>query len=116
MIQLTRAFAGFAALAALTACVEMEGGGGTTTVMPPMAGGPPFIEGSFSASEAAVNACRDLLASRTSGGVTVVGSEFSQANSAVYMRVGANGAPWRCIVSDDGSNPSIMFMGDEGAM
>jgi hypothetical protein len=78
-------------------------------------GGPPFIEGSFGASEAAVNACRNLLESQTTGGVTVVGSEFSQANSAVYMRVGANGAPWRCLVSEDGSNPSTMFMGSEGA-
>ena len=84
--------------------------------MAPAASGPPFIEGSFGASDAAVNACRTLLESQTSGGVSVVGSEFSQANSAVYMRVGSNGAPWRCLVSDDGSNPSLMFMGDEGAL
>ena len=101
--------AGLAALGALAGCVEMS-----ESQMQPAAGSPPFIEGSFGASQAAVNSCRALLESQTSGGVTVVGSEFSQANSAVYMRVGANGAPWRCLVSEDGSNPSVMFMGDEG--
>ncbi len=80
------------------------------------AGAPPFIEGRFGASDAAVTSCRDLLASQTTGGVRVVGSEFSEANSAVYMRVGANGAPWRCLVSEDGSNPTVMFMGSEGAL
>jgi hypothetical protein len=106
-------FAGVAALGALAGCMETGGGG---VEMQPAAGAPPFIEGSFGASDAAVNACRNLLASQTSGVVRVVGSEFSQANSAVYMRVGANGAPWRCLVSDDGSNPSTMFMGSEGAL
>ena len=33
-----------------------------------------------------------------------------------YMRVGANGAPWRCLVSGDGSNPSLMFVGNEGQL
>ena len=27
------------------------------------------------------------------------------------MRVGENGAPWRCLVSADGSDPSTMVMG-----
>lgn len=106
--------AGAGALAALSACVETTGSS-SVSQMPVAPGSPPFIEGSFGASDAATNACRNLLASQTSGGVTVVGSEFSQANSAVYMRVGSNGAPWRCLVSDDGSNPSVMFMGSEGA-
>ena len=107
--------AGAAAFAMLAGCVETSGSS-PTTQMPVAPGGPPFIERSFGASDAATNACRNLLASQTSGGVTVVGSEFSQANSAVYMRVGANGAPWRCLVSDDGRNPSVMFMGSEGAL
>ncbi|MGG7644791.1 hypothetical protein ACQ5SP_08315 [Rhodovulum sp. YNF3179] len=106
---------GLGALASLAACVETSGtsSGGQMDVA---AGAPPFIEGVFDASDAAVNACRNLLASQTTGGVRVVGSEFSQANSAVYMRVGANGAPWRCLVSDDGRNPSVMFMGSEGTL
>lgn len=102
------------ALVALSACVETTGTSTPSSQMPVAPGSPAFIEGSFGASSAATNACRDLLASQTQGGVRVVGSEFSQANSAVYMRVGANGAPWRCLVSDDGSNPSVMFMGSEG--
>ena len=81
------------------------------------AGGPPFITTmDASVSNAAVDACRASLEGRTQGGVTVVGSEFSQANTAIYMRVGANGAPWRCLVSNDGSNPSLMSMTDEGAL
>ncbi len=111
MTGIFKTVAGFGTLAALAACVEDTGSG----VMAPAPNSPPFIEGSFSASDAAVNACRNLLASQTSGGVRVVGSEFSQAASAVYMRVGENGAPWRCLVGNDGSNPSTMFMGSEGA-
>ncbi|SEN07328.1 hypothetical protein SAMN04488011_102362 [Palleronia pelagia] len=84
--------------------------------MPVASSSPPFIEGSFGASDAAVAACRQQLSAQTTGGVRVVGSEFSEANSAVYMRVGENGAPWRCLVSDDGTNPSLMFMGSEGAL
>ncbi len=106
---------GLGAMAALAGCVESTGGSASVQ-MPAAAGGPPFIEGSFTASNAAVTACRDLLASQTSGGVTVVGSESSEAAHAVYMRVGTNGAPWRCLVSADGSGPSTMFMGSEGAL
>ncbi len=114
MRQLHTLAIGLAALGALSACVETTGSA-TVAQMPVAPGGPPFIEGSFGASEAATNACRNLLASQTSGGVSVVGSEFSQAASAVYIRVGANGAPWSCLVSNDGSNPSVTFVGSEGA-
>lgn len=102
------------AVAALAGCVEDTGGSGSAQMQPsPM--GPPFIT-SFdpSVSNAAVEACRSALAAQTEGGVQVVGSEFSQANSAVFMRVGANGAPWRCLVSNDGRGPELMFMGSEG--
>jgi len=115
MTQFFRVIAGLGALAVLSACAtasESPAGG----QIAPAAGGPPFIEGSFSASEAATTACRNALASQTSGGVRVVGSESSEAAHAVYMRVGSNGAPWRCLVSADGSNPSTMFMGSEGAL
>lgn len=101
-----------AAMVALSGCVEDTGSG--STMMQPAPGSPPFIEGNFGASDAAVAACRNALQAQVTGGVTVVGSEFSQANSAVYMRVGADGAPWRCLVGDDGSNPSLEFQGSEG--
>ena len=115
MNQLVYAIIGIGALTTLSGCVETSGSpsGGQ---MAPITGGPPFIEGSFSASDAAVSACSNLLSSQTTGGVRVVGSESSEAAHAVYMRVGANGAPWRCLVSADGSNPSTEFMGSEGAL
>lgn len=92
-------------------------GAATGGQMAPDPSGPPFIETvDGSVSNAAVSACQEKLDAETDGAVSVVGSEFSQANTAIYMRVGANGAPWRCLVSSDGSNPSLMFMGSEGAL
>jgi hypothetical protein len=101
---------GLGVLASLAACVETSGSpsGGQ---MQPAPGSPPFIEGRFGASDAATAACQNLMASQTDTSVRVVGSEFSEANSAVYMRVGANGLPWRCLVSADGSDPFVEFMG-----
>lgn len=93
---------------ALAGCVE--------TASVPMSS-PPFITTfDASVSNAAVSSCRAELDRTTDGIVQVVGTEFSQANSAVYLVVGANRAPWRCLVSNDGSKPSLMFMGDEGAL
>ena len=83
--------------------------------MAPSPSSPPFITTfDASVSNAAVSSCRSALDAQTDGAVEVVGSEFSEANSAVYMRVGANGAPWRCLVSNDGRGPELMFMGSEG--
>ena len=102
---------GAVALAGLAGCADDTG------VMETSPMSPPFITTfDASVSNAAVSACRSALEAQTEGAVQVVGSEFSQANSAVYMRVGANGAPWRCLVSNDGSGPELMFMGSEGAL
>lgn len=112
MSHVAKAAFGIAAITALAGCVEETSSG---AVMAPAPGGPPFIttfDGSVSA--AAIASCRAALDAQTDGSVTVVGTEFSQAATAVYMRVGANGAPWRCLVSQDGSNPDLMFMGSEG--
>ena len=113
MVRIMTLLIAGAALGVLAACVD-TGGSASSGQMPVAPGSPPFIEGFFTASDAATIACRDALAAQTTGGVRVVGSESSEANHAVYMRVGANGAPWRCLVSADGSNPSTMFMGSEG--
>lgn len=103
------------ALAALAACDE-TGGASMDAAMPASPSGPPFIETMApDASNAAVASCQAALEAQTSGGVSVVGSETSEAATAIYMRVGANGAPWRCLVAPDGSGPDLMFMGDEGA-
>lgn len=99
-----------AALAALTACEE------TTAAMDVSPVSPPFVTTyDPSVSNAAVSACRSALDAQTDGDVQVVGSEYSEANVAIYMRVGANGAPWRCLVSNDGKGAELMFMGSEGA-
>lgn len=113
MPRLIGIMAGFGALAALSACVEDTGG--SAAQMPVAPGSPPFITSmSPDVSQAAIDSCRSALAAQTAGGVTVVGGETSQAATAIYMRVGANGAPWRCLVGADGSNPQTMFMGSEG--
>ena len=111
-----KAVFGIAGLVALAGCVE-DTGGSSSAMMQPEPSGPPFIttmDGSV--SNAAVDSCRSLLEAQTNGGVQVVGSEFSEAATAIYMRVGANGAPWRCLVSNDGTSPSLMFMGNEGTL
>ncbi|MBE9635611.1 hypothetical protein [Salipiger mangrovisoli] len=104
-----------AAIALVSACDETASPTAGTP-MAPAPGAPPFIETMApEVSNAAVSSCQTALAAQTSGGVTVVGSETSEAATAIYMRVGANGAPWRCLVAADGSGPEVMFMGDEGA-
>ena len=104
------------AAAALSGCVE-DTGGGTMTQLPVAPGSPPFITSMApDVSQAAINSCRNALDAQTDGAVVVVGGETSQAATAIYMRVGANGAPWRCLVSADGGNPSVEFMGSEGAL
>lgn len=103
---------GALALAVLSGCVEDTG---AMAPMPPAPGSPPFITSmSPDVSPQAIAACRSALDATTDGLVSVVGGETSQAATAIYMRVGANGAPWRCLVAPNGSNPDLMFMGDEG--
>jgi hypothetical protein len=105
---------GLAGAAALAGCVEETG---SATQLPMAPSGPPFITTfDASVSDAAVRSCVSALDAQTDGEVRLAGTEFSQANSAVFMRVGANGAPWRCLVSNDGRGPELMFMGSEGAL
>jgi hypothetical protein len=100
---------GLVAAAALSGCVEDTGSAPAPT-------GVPFITTfDASVSDAAVRACVAAVDAQTDGEVRLAGTEFSQANSAVFMRVGPNGAPWRCLVSNDGRVDEVMFMGSEGA-
>lgn len=46
--------------------------------------------------------------------MTVLSTEFSEANSLVMVGVGANNAPWRCLVSNDGSSAEVSFDGNDG--
>jgi hypothetical protein len=74
----------------------------------------PDVGMSPDVSNAAVDACRRKLDAETDGNIDIVASEFSQANSAVYMVVGTNRAPWRCLVSNDGKGAELMFLGKDG--
>ena len=100
-----------AALAGLAGCATETGG-----QMPTSPAGPSLITTFDPAvSNTAINVCQNTLATQVDGDVKVVGTEYSEANVAVYMRVGANGAPWRCLVSNDGRGAEVMFLGSEGA-
>lgn len=110
MFQTSKIIIGATALMALAGCMEMTG---SATQLP---SGPPIITTYDPAvSNKAVNVCRNTLDSQTDGAVQVVGTEYSEANVAVYMVVGPNRAPWRCLVSNDGRGAELMFLGSEGA-
>ncbi|MEQ9688971.1 MAG: hypothetical protein RLO48_04500 [Bauldia litoralis] len=47
--------------------------------------------------------------------VTVASNEFSEANTIVMLGVGANRAPWKCLVANDGTVQEITFTGDDSA-
>ena len=64
----------------------------------------------------AQQACVSALRGETSNSVTIVGTEFSEANSAIYAEVGEFRAPWRCLTSNDGVVAETTFLGDEGAL
>ena len=66
-------------------------------------------------SNTAVTVCQNTLAQQVDGAVRVVGTESVESSAAIYMRVGENGAPWRCIVGNDGRGATLMFLGSEGA-
>jgi hypothetical protein len=108
---------GLAAATLLAGCVvESNPQPAPSQPAPPLASQPAPPEVGFSpdVTNAAVEACRRELDAQTDGAVEVTGTEFSQANSAVYMVVGANRAPWQCLVSNDGRGAELMFIGNEG--
>jgi hypothetical protein len=70
-----------------------------------------------SAPTAQEQACLAAVSNETNNGdVAVLSSEFSEANTSVMIGVGANRAPWRCLVSNDGVVAEVMSMTDEGAL
>jgi hypothetical protein len=71
----------------------------------PVAGTPTIQE----------QACLAAVSNETDNGdVAVLNSEFSEANSVVMIGVGADRAPWRCLVSNDGEVAEVSFSGSEG--
>lgn len=75
----------------------------------------PNVGFSPDVSNAAVSACSAVVDAQTEGRVEVVGSEFSQAASVVYLVVGPQRAPWRRLVSNDGRVSESMFVGSDGS-
>lgn len=72
--------------------------------------------GGSDVSGAAINACRSAVSRETGdGNLSVLNTEFSEANSLVMIGVGQNRAPWRCLVSNDGQVQEVMFTGDDSA-
>jgi len=62
-------------------------------------------------------ACLAAVSNKANNGeVTVLSSEFSQANSVVMIGVGSQRAPWRCLVSNSGVVQEVMFAGSEGGL
>ncbi|MCB1419610.1 MAG: hypothetical protein KDJ74_11710 [Notoacmeibacter sp.] len=67
-------------------------------------------------SEAAINACLAAVKNETGEpDVVMTSKEWSQANSMVMLGVGAQRAPWKCLVSNDGTVQEVSFTGSEGA-
>jgi hypothetical protein len=74
-------------------------------------------QSSSGVSDAAVQACRSAVSNETNeGDVAVLSTEFSEANSLVMIGVGAQRAPWRCLVANDGTVQEVSFTGSEGAL
>jgi hypothetical protein len=97
-----------AVAAALAGCAEEPSPSSPANPLFPDVGFSPDV------SQTAIDACRGAVDAQTDGAVEVVGTEFSQANNAVYMVVGPQRAPWRCLVSNDGRVAETMFVGSEG--
>jgi hypothetical protein len=92
---------GLVAVAALAGCVEETG---TATTLP-----------AGMATNADESACLSAVAAQANNSVTVMSSEFSQANSVVMIGVGPTRAPWRCLVSG-GVVAEVTSMANEGSL
>lgn len=88
---------------ALAGC-EMEDDGGTSASTAMRTG-----------SAADEQACLSAVARETGNSVSVMSSEFSQANTIVMVGVGAQRAPWKCLVSG-GKVAEVTSMTNEGSM
>lgn len=109
MRYLVKLAGGILASLMLSGCVEDLGSTGAQNPMFPNVGFSPDV------TTTALNACRAAVDAQTEGRVETVGTEFSQAASAVYLVVGPQRAPWRCLTSNDGKVSEVMFVGSEGA-
>lgn len=67
-------------------------------------------------TESVTNAACLAAVSKETGekDVSVLSNEFSEANTLVMVGVGANRAPWKCLVSSDGKVQEVSFTGTDG--
>jgi hypothetical protein len=96
----------------------------TTEATPPAASPAPAAEApapapaatmSSDVSDAAQQACLKAVTDETNeSNVSVMSTEFSEANSVVMVAVGPDRAPWRCLVSNSGTVEEVMFTGNDG--
>jgi hypothetical protein len=62
------------------------------------------------------NACLEAAKEETGeSDIEVTSNEFSEANTLVMLGVGADRAPWKCVVSSDGQVAELSFEGDDSA-
>jgi hypothetical protein len=106
--------------AALTACGDTSAPArqpaAATPSLPVQPSPFPDVGMSPDVSNAAISACRSKLDAETDGNIEIVGSEYSEANVVVYMVVGPQRAPWRCLTANDARYAEVEFMGSEGAL
>lgn len=63
-----------------------------------------------------IKACLGAVEAQTGRkALTVLGKDYSEANSAVMIGVGPEQAPWRCLVSNEGVVAELAFAGDASA-
>ncbi len=69
------------------------------------------------ASSVAEGACLAAVRRQTNNNdLSIIGSEFSEANSLVMVGVGPQRAPWRCLVSNSGVVAEVTSVTNEGAL
>ena len=76
---------------------------------------PAANSGAGSVSAEDTGACLAAVAATTNNSVTVLSSEFSEANTMIMIGVGPDRAPWRCLVSR-GRVAEVMSMTNEGSL
>lgn len=93
---------------------------GCTTASPPApapaaATAPAIMDESV--PQVARDACLAEVARMTNNrDVAIIEMLFSQANSQVKVGVGAERAPWQCLVSNSGIVANVMSLTNEGAL
>lgn len=100
-----------AAAMALSACSETTGEGGGASMQPP--GSMQSSSAMRTGSAQDEQACMSAVAAQANNSVTVLSSDFSEANTLVMVGVGPQRAPWRCLVSR-GRVAEVSFAGTEG--